>query len=116
MKCGPVDMQPFVVSPNSWMWNPWRPSARPEMSPTIFVGPSPDCVNVTVPSTPAVPVRTQTAFFSSAARTTREAARPGDARGVNAFAESYALSDRVEVGARVSRRSIDIDRKGLSIF
>ena len=30
LKWGPVDMQPFVVSPNSWMWKPYLPSARRE--------------------------------------------------------------------------------------
>ena len=29
LKWGPVDMQPLVVSPNSWMWNPWLPASRP---------------------------------------------------------------------------------------
>ena len=77
--------------PNSWMWKPWRPSARPEMLPTTVVGPSPDWVKVTVPSTPAVPVRTQMAFFSSAT-TERTAERPAetrlDARGARATLEN----------------------------
>ena len=52
------------------------------MLPTMVVGPSPDWVKVTVPSTPAVPVRTQTAFLSSAT-TERTAERPAETR-VNA--------------------------------
>mmetsp|Transcript_40158 Transcript_40158/g.99400 ORF Transcript_40158/g.99400 Transcript_40158/m.99400 type:complete len:228 (-) Transcript_40158:35-718(-) len=79
LKWGPVDMQPLVVSPNSWMWNPWRPAARPLMEPTAVVGPSPDCVKVTVPDTPAEPVRTTTAFLSEA-ETDSTAARPADTR------------------------------------
>jgi hypothetical protein len=71
-------MQPLVVSPNSWMWKPCLPAARPEKDADTLVGPSPDCVKVTVPSTPAEPVRTQMAFFSSA--TTENAARPAFAR------------------------------------
>ena len=61
------------------------------MLPTTVVGPSPDWVKVTVPSTPAVPVRTQMAFFSSAT-TERTAERPAetrlDARGARATLEN----------------------------
>ena len=35
----PVDMQPFVVSPRAWTWNPWRPGVRPVMVPVTVVGP-----------------------------------------------------------------------------
>ncbi len=36
----PVDMQPLVVSPNSWMWKPCRPAARPVILPLTVVGPA----------------------------------------------------------------------------
>lgn len=35
----PVEAQPFVVSPNSWMWKPWRPGLRPLIVPVTSVGP-----------------------------------------------------------------------------
>mmetsp|Transcript_22666 Transcript_22666/g.56154 ORF Transcript_22666/g.56154 Transcript_22666/m.56154 type:complete len:207 (+) Transcript_22666:196-816(+) len=79
LKWGPVDMQPLVVSPNSWMWKPCMPAARPLMSPTIVVAPSSDCVKVTVPATPAEPVSTHTALLSKAT-TDRTALRPAETR------------------------------------
>ena len=63
LKCGPVDMQPLVVSPNSCTCKPCFPGARPVMEPTIFVGPSPFCDNLSTPETPAVPVSTHTAVY-----------------------------------------------------
>lgn len=63
LKCGPVDMHPLVVSPNSWTCKPCLPGAKPVMSPTTVVAPDgSSCVKVNVPATPAVPVRTTTAF------------------------------------------------------
>jgi hypothetical protein len=35
----PVDMQPLVVSPNAWMWNPCLPGLNPLTSPSTLVGP-----------------------------------------------------------------------------
>ena len=32
LKWPPAEMQPLVVSPNSWMWKPWRPALMPEAS------------------------------------------------------------------------------------
>lgn len=43
LKCGPADVQPFVLSPNSWTWNPCLPGAKPVISPVTVTGPFPDC-------------------------------------------------------------------------
>lgn len=32
-------MQPFVVFPRAWTWNPWRPGLRPEKLPVTVVWP-----------------------------------------------------------------------------
>nr|ACR34401.1 unknown [Zea mays] len=61
LKCGPVDMQPLVVSPSACTWNPWSPGLRPEILPVTVVGPSPSCEKKMVPLT-SVPARTATAF------------------------------------------------------
>lgn len=99
LKCGPVLMHPLVVSPNSWMWNPCFPAARPVKDATTLVGPSPDCVNVTVPATPALPVKTQMAFLSSATTTTE--ARPALAR-----VTARGLRDALCIGRRTGRKEI----------
>lgn len=38
LKWGPADMHPFVLSPNSWMWNPCKPAFNPETSPVTLTG------------------------------------------------------------------------------
>lgn len=38
LKCGPADMHPFVLSPNSWTWKPWRPASKPVTSPVTLTG------------------------------------------------------------------------------
>lgn len=41
LKCGPADVHPLVLSPNSWMWKPCWPGAKPVTSPVTFTGPEP---------------------------------------------------------------------------
>ena len=86
------------------------------MLPTTVVGPSPDWVKVTVPSTPAVPVRTQMAFFSSAT-TERTAERPAetrvDARGARATLENGIGGGADEsVGRGAGSVCLSIDPRG----
>lgn len=40
LKCGPDEVHPFVLSPNSWTWKPCFPGARPVTSPVTATGPS----------------------------------------------------------------------------
>ena len=41
----PVELQPLVVSPKTWMWNPCMPGARPVTLPLTSVYPSTDTGN-----------------------------------------------------------------------
>lgn len=41
LKWGPADVQPFVLSPNSWIWKPCNPGASPFISPVTVTGPLP---------------------------------------------------------------------------
>ena len=111
LKWGPVDMHPLVVSPNSWMWKPCLPAASPLRSPETLVGPSPDWVKVTTPSTPAVPVRTQTAFLSAASTTRARRADAGaNARAVTTFLLTIEMGGGREMGQRDC--SLKSDEKG----
>ena len=38
----PVELQPLVVSPKEWMWNPWRPGESPVILPFTWVCPAKD--------------------------------------------------------------------------
>lgn len=39
LKCGPAEVQPFVLSPNWWTWKPCCPGANPLISPLTLTGP-----------------------------------------------------------------------------
>ena len=41
LRWGPAEVQPLVVSPNSWMWNPCSPGFRLVISPVIRTGSEP---------------------------------------------------------------------------
>lgn len=36
LKWGPALMHPFVPSPNSWIWKPWRPAFKPSIEPVTL--------------------------------------------------------------------------------
>ena len=39
-ECKPVELQPLVVSPRAWIWNPWRPGESPVILPVTWVVPA----------------------------------------------------------------------------
>lgn len=39
LKWAPAVVQPCVLSPNSWTWNPWSPLVNPSMNPFRTTGP-----------------------------------------------------------------------------
>ena len=62
LKWGPAEVQPLVLSPNSWMWKPlWALASQPVISHETVVGSlSEVCSNCTIPETPASPLKTAT--------------------------------------------------------
>jgi len=64
LKCGPAEVQPLVLSPNSWIWKPLSAfESLPEISYEIVVASfSEACSKVTVPETPASPRKTATVW------------------------------------------------------
>lgn len=48
LKWGPADMHPFVLSPNSWTWNPCFPSVRADTSPVTLTAEHSDCNQINV--------------------------------------------------------------------